>query len=198
MARVVLSDEERRVRKNERLRKWRQKNREQILEQQRKWRFANLDKYREYYRRADKKRTSEQRKQRYLAHKAWWQRNRRDQNGKSRQRFARRTEEQRLRTNATRRAWAARNPQWGRNKHLKETYGVTLEQWEALFTAQGRCCAFCKTTEPNHRYGWATDHCHKSNKVRWILCHDCNLILGRCRENMNHLRMIIAGFEAIS
>jgi len=161
------------------------------------WYTNNREKYREYWQRADKKRSPEQRKQRYLAHKVWQQRNREDQNEKARRRFAKRTEEQRLRTNAARRDWVRRNPQWSRNKHLKETYGLTLEQWEALFTAQGRCCAFCKATEPKHKYGWATDHCHKLNKVRWILCHDCNLILGRCKENMDHLRMIISGFEAL-
>jgi hypothetical protein len=86
------------------------------------------------------------------------------------------------------------DPKIRRNGRLKVKYGVTLEQWNELFERQGKCCAFCKTTEPGNRYGWHTDHCHEKGRVRWILCHPCNLILGHCKENMDHLRMIIAEF----
>jgi hypothetical protein len=61
---------------------------------------------------------------------------------------------------------------------------------------QGSCCALCKTTTPGKVNFWCTDHCHKTNKMRMILCNACNQILGICKENMDHLRMIVAGFEA--
>src|SRR5262252_8720008 len=90
-----------------------------------------------------------------------------------------------------------------RRYKLKHYYGLTPEQWGVAFEAQGCCCAFCKAIEPGTKQGWHTDHCHKTGNgprgpVRWILCAACNHILGRCKENMDHLRMIIAGFEARS
>src|SRR5215471_1852770 len=89
-------------------------------------------------------------------------------------------------------------PNHFREQHLKRKFGITFKQWEAMFEAQGRCCAFCKSTDPHYKYGWHTDHCHtrEEKHVRWILCRPCNLILSLCRENMDHLRAVIAGVEA--
>lgn len=32
------------------------------------------------------------------------------------------------------------------------------------------------------------DHCHKSGKVRAILCATCNIMLGKAKDNANTLR----------
>ena len=57
---------------------------------------------------------------------------------------------------------------------LKKKYGITPEEWENLFTSQGKKCAICYSKEPMGKYGWHTDHCHITNKVRGILCNHCN------------------------
>jgi hypothetical protein len=56
----------------------------------------------------------------------------------------------------------------------KHKYGITQAEWDALFTSQGNRCAICKTDHPGSVYDWHTDHCHNVNKVRGILCHQCN------------------------
>jgi len=71
------------------------------------------------------------------------------------------------------RKWAR---EYDRRGNLRK-YGITLEQWEALFDRQGRTCAICRRTEANG-HGWHTDHCHATGKVRGILCHDCNFAIG--------------------
>ena len=57
---------------------------------------------------------------------------------------------------------------------LKRKYGITLEDWEKLFTSQGKACAICYSKEPRSKQGWHTDHCHVTNRIRGILCNHCN------------------------
>lgn len=76
------------------------------------------------------------------------------------------------------REWRAANPDKVRDLHLKR-YGITSAEWDAMFEAQGRRCAACGSTEPNNKRGWHTDHDHNTGVVRGILCHHCNVTLGK-------------------
>jgi Recombination endonuclease VII len=59
-------------------------------------------------------------------------------------------------------------------------YGFSLEQWEALYHAQGGCCALCRVDLSSlSARAVHVDHCHTTNKVRGILCHDCNTSIGK-------------------
>ena len=82
---------------------------------------------------------------------------------------------------ASKRRWAANNPgkakESGRRTKLK-AYGITLEQYNAMFEAQGSVCKICGSASPRNRNGWSLDHCHATNRVRGILCHPCNVLLG--------------------
>lgn len=61
-------------------------------------------------------------------------------------------------------------------------YGITPEQYDAMWSAQGECCAICKGTE--HRgVSWHTDHDHVTGKVRGILCGPCNNALGLFKDD---------------
>lgn len=60
--------------------------------------------------------------------------------------------------------------------YLRSHYGITPEQWDALFKAQNRCCAICLS--PSGRPTWHTDHSHSTGKVRGILCRRCNQAVG--------------------
>ena len=62
-----------------------------------------------------------------------------------------------------------------RNQNLKNKYGITSEEWEAMFLAQNKSCVICETTKAPK---WHTDHCHTTGKVRGILCSACNRNLG--------------------
>ena len=66
---------------------------------------------------------------------------------------------------------------------IKKTYGITGEQYEALYEAQGRTCAICKrATGKSKRL--AVDHDHGSGFVRGLLCSTCNNILGYIRDDV--------------
>lgn len=84
---------------------------------------------------------------------------------------------------ACKKAYATRmkkeNPRWHADRVRKSKYGITAEEWNDLFASQGFCCAICKTTEPCGKVGWHTDHDHITNRVRGILCLDCNVVVGK-------------------
>lgn len=71
--------------------------------------------------------------------------------------------------------WKRRNRDKVRGYALKERYGITIEQLNAMKEAQGHRCAMCgkELTARAH-----TDHDHTTGKVRGILCGGCNLGLG--------------------
>lgn len=70
-----------------------------------------------------------------------------------------------------------------KSKVMFKKYGITLEQYELLWKSQGECCKICKTTENSKGKSFAIDHCHKSGKVRGILCDNCNHILGKAKDD---------------
>lgn len=69
-----------------------------------------------------------------------------------------------------------------------KTYGISVEELEALFEAAGGVCMICKR-EP-HRW-LVIDHCHNSLKVRGILCEKCNQALGLFNDDVVSLKNAI-------
>lgn len=68
------------------------------------------------------------------------------------------------------------------NRYFKR-YGITYEQRDELIKKQENKCAICKGELPLH-----TDHCHKTGKVRGMLCSNCNTLLGLSGDNASVLR----------
>ena len=62
-------------------------------------------------------------------------------------------------------------------------YGLTFDEWEALFRSQDHRCAICFTATPG-KQGWHTDHDHRTGLVRGILCQSCNFALGLIKDNI--------------
>jgi hypothetical protein len=80
------------------------------------------------------------------------------------------------------------DPEKKRRSMLKTKYGITPESWQDMFEAQGCRCAICETTDAGAKAGWNTDHCHKSGRVRFILCAHCNRGLGAFKDNPDVMR----------
>jgi hypothetical protein len=81
-----------------------------------------------------------------------------------------------------------------RRRALKDNYGLTVEEYDAMWAAQGEVCAICKRAEPMGR-GWHVDHCHDSSVVRGILCSNCNVALGMLSDDADRLRAAVAYLE---
>lgn len=85
----------------------------------------------------------------------------------------------------------ADNPKWREEANFKKRangMGFSKKQWENMFDSQGRVCAICGSETSGHKNGWQLDHCHKTKKVRFILCTHCNRGLGGFRDNPELLR----------
>src|SRR6267154_2260894 len=80
-------------------------------------------------------------------------------------------------------AWNKAHPYSVQNSRLKSKYGITLEQYQNLLKEQKFSCAICNKTPKQEGKSLAVDHCHKTNKVRGLLCLDCNTAIGRFKED---------------
>ncbi len=66
-------------------------------------------------------------------------------------------------------------------------YGLTPADFREMRTAQSEVCKICKKV--NGRKELAVDHCHKTGKVRGLLCTNCNMGIGYFKDNPELLRL---------
>lgn len=94
------------------------------------------------------------------------------------------------RTNNTRDGVVTRCKICVREKHLKRAYGLSSEAYKLLLSGQSGKCAICgsTTSQSNKRPAFHVDHCHKTGKIRGLLCVLCNQGLGNFRDNAENLQ----------
>jgi hypothetical protein len=75
---------------------------------------------------------------------------------------------------------------WQRTKK----YGLTLEELEAMYEAQDESCAICSRHIVlfGGQGGAHVDHCHRTRKVRALLCGSCNTAIGKLRDDPHLIR----------
>ena len=75
-----------------------------------------------------------------------------------------------------------------KNSQLKRYYGIDLKTYNNLQTKQDNKCAICNKEETaiDSRTGLvkylSVDHCHKTGKIRGLLCVNCNQGLGKFKD----------------
>lgn len=80
-------------------------------------------------------------------------------------------------------------------------YGMTLDEYEALYRAQGGVCKICHGG-PHGGPDWArkqwlsVDHCHETGRIRGLLCDDCNIGLGKFAEDPKRLATALEYLKA--
>lgn len=74
-------------------------------------------------------------------------------------------------------AWCKEHPGHHRKIHLRK-YQLTVEMFDAMAQAQGGNCAICRRP-----CVLCVDHNHATNKVRALLCHNCNSGLGLFQDS---------------
>lgn len=67
---------------------------------------------------------------------------------------------------------------------LMKLYGITKEEFHQMVENQKGCCGICNIHESNVGYTLNIDHCHKSGKVRMLLCSRCNQGLGMFKDDI--------------
>ncbi|CAB4151208.1 Recombination endonuclease VII [uncultured Caudovirales phage] len=96
------------------------------------------------------------------------------------------------------------NPSGVRNAYKKNYYltkdgtKISKEYYLLLIEKQNGLCAICKQEErisisPKNDKAkrLAIDHCHKTGKIRGLLCHKCNVSIGALNESIETLQSAI-------
>lgn len=77
-------------------------------------------------------------------------------------------------------------------------YGLTEADWDRMLTEQGGRCAICHTDTPGGRgERWHIDHCHATDRVRGLLCHNCNVGIGNFKDDPTLLESAAAYLRAV-
>ena len=107
--------------------------------------------------------------------------------------------------NKRNREWRAANGTkangYCRKYRLKKEYGLTVEEYDAMVLAQGGKCAICGATRGS-KIGSKRDaklnidHDHQTGKVRGLLCHNCNMVLGHLDDDIERMYRAIEYLRA--
>lgn len=87
--------------------------------------------------------------------------------------------------------WYLKNPEKARNMALKRKYGITLDQFNQLSIQQEDKCPICNKHKDILDQSMSVDHCHKTGKVRALLCNPCNAAVGFIQENVENAQRLV-------
>lgn len=83
------------------------------------------------------------------------------------------------------------NPKSIKNSALKFSYGITIEQYQVMLKSQQESCAICNINQSELTKALCVDHCHKTGKIRALLCRQCNSALGFIKENIEAAQKLV-------
>ena len=80
------------------------------------------------------------------------------------------------------------HPRRYREARLKNKFGISMVEYEAMSALQGGLCAICGKSEWVTAHGklrlLSVDHDHESGQVRGLLCMSCNVGIGKFKDNL--------------
>jgi Recombination endonuclease VII len=91
------------------------------------------------------------------------------------------------RKRASRKRWKQAHPEKVKAAYRKCVYGITDPEYQNLLKTQEGKCAVCQTPMASPHI----DHCHKTKKVRGLLCQSCNHGIGFLKDNIAILKSAI-------
>lgn len=77
---------------------------------------------------------------------------------------------------------------YARAFHLKKNYGISIQDFQRMSDFQEGKCIIC-SHKPKLLF---MDHCHKSGKVRGLVCPKCNTGLGGFKDDVTLLLKAIS------
>lgn len=85
------------------------------------------------------------------------------------------------------------------DKYLIRNYGITKQNYNSMLSTQNELCAICNgegfLMDPSHKVKLVVDHCHTSGKVRGLLCHNCNRVLGLLQDDIGSIQRALKYLE---
>lgn len=92
---------------------------------------------------------------------------------------------------AYQREWNKKNKEKAKlyaDRYYLKGYGITLDRYNEMLASQNGLCDICG--KPPDRRRLVVDHDHHTGVIRGLLCHGCNLALGKFGDD-------IAGIEKV-
>ena len=86
-------------------------------------------------------------------------------------------------------------PHIQRNIDYKNKYNITINEYDDMLQKQNRACAICKISQSELNYRLMVDHSHDTNKIRGLLCRNCNLAIGYFKDNIKNIENSIHYLE---
>ena len=84
-----------------------------------------------------------------------------------------------------------RNKNYYKAHRLKIKYNLSQEEYDLKLKEQNYSCAICDIHKDDYSKEFSVDHCHKTGKVRSLLCTQCNSGIGFFRENITVMKKAI-------
>ncbi len=78
---------------------------------------------------------------------------------------------------------------------IKVAYKLDYAAYMAIYKEQEGLCAICGQSGKPFSSFLHVDHCHKTGKVRGLLCNACNFIVGQSKERIGVLENAIKYLE---
>ena len=75
--------------------------------------------------------------------------------------------------------------------NLKSKYGISLDDYNKLLKKQKGRCALCLRQPRLFSYDLGVDHCHKTGRIRGLLCNSCNQILTEYRT-LDYFKRVVS------
>lgn len=88
----------------------------------------------------------------------------------------------------------AANPAKHKSARRKRTFGISEDDFQKMLSGQSGACQICRfvfVVGAGRELIPHVDHCHKTGKVRGLLCTSCNKMLGFAKENLVSLERAI-------
>jgi len=99
--------------------------------------------------------------------------------------------EKRAKHTAYSREYAKRKPEMLRRRRWR-LYGIDPDLAEAYYLEHNGQCEICGIHDPGKLH---MDHCHTTNKIRGMLCANCNHLLGKAKDSQ---RILIAAIDYLN
>lgn len=88
------------------------------------------------------------------------------------------------------------DPAKRRDQRMRRAYGIGAAEFDELIRRQGGGCAICRSVVGDGAdRPLYVDHCHRSGKVRGLLCSSCNFGIGKFRDDVALLARAIDYLE---
>lgn len=78
---------------------------------------------------------------------------------------------------------------------IRRNFGLSVEDFARMAHSQGIMCAICEAHLHLDRMTHI-DHCHATGRVRALLCHNCNVLIGMAKDEPRILAAAIEYLES--